>query len=45
MAIHFPIHFQVSTGAYVHQVFAVPGGSLVEDQKIISKITWATWTR
>ncbi|XP_060573407.1 echinoderm microtubule-associated protein-like 6 [Ruditapes philippinarum] len=37
-------YIRVSTGAYVHQVFAVPGGNLIEDEKITSKITWATWT-
>ncbi|WAR18910.1 EMAL6-like protein [Mya arenaria] len=37
-------YIRVSTGAYVHQVFAVPAGTLVEDKKIVDKITWASWT-
>ncbi|KAH3854417.1 hypothetical protein DPMN_096959 [Dreissena polymorpha] len=37
-------HIRVSTGAYVHQVFSVPGGNLVSDKNVTSKITWATWT-
>ena len=36
---------QVSTGAYVNQVFVVPAGNPVEDETIIGKITWNTWTR
>lgn len=35
----------MSTGAYIHQVFSVPSGVLVEDSAKIEKITWATWTR
>jgi len=37
--------FQVSTGAYVHQVFSVPSGEMVNDPAVINKITWASWTR
>ena len=37
--------FQVSTGAYTNQVFVVPAGNGVEDEAIISKITWNSWTR
>ncbi|XP_046338524.1 echinoderm microtubule-associated protein-like 6 isoform X1 [Haliotis rufescens] len=37
-------YIRVSTGAYLNQIFAVPGGTLVEDPKAISKITWISWT-
>ncbi|XP_041352370.1 echinoderm microtubule-associated protein-like 6 isoform X2 [Gigantopelta aegis] len=37
-------YIRVSTGAYINQVFKVPGGAIVEDLAITSKITWATWT-
>ncbi|KAK7103893.1 echinoderm microtubule-associated protein-like 6 [Littorina saxatilis] len=37
-------YIRVSTGAYINQVFAVPAGTIVEDEAIISKITWNTWT-
>ncbi|KAL5008221.1 hypothetical protein ScPMuIL_013802 [Solemya velum] len=37
-------YIRVSTGAYIHQVFSVPSGVLVEDSAKIEKITWATWT-
>lgn len=39
------LYFKVSTGAYIHQVFEVPSGKIIEDQKIIDSITWASWTR
>lgn len=39
------LYFKVSTGAYIHQVFEVPSGKIIEDQKIIESITWASWTR
>lgn len=37
-------YIRVSTGAYIHQVFEVPSGKIIEDQKIIESITWASWT-
>ncbi|KAK3093757.1 hypothetical protein FSP39_019782 [Pinctada imbricata] len=37
-------YIRVSTGAYVHQVFEVPAGKLVQDPKILQNITWASWT-
>uniref|UniRef100_A0A673BND2 EMAP like 6 n=1 Tax=Sphaeramia orbicularis TaxID=375764 RepID=A0A673BND2_9TELE len=37
-------YIQVSTGAYKRQVFEVPSGKLVNDQTVIDRITWATWT-
>ena len=35
----------MSTGAYTNQVFAVPAGNVMEDEAVISKITWNSWTR
>lgn len=38
-------YVQVSSGVYKRQVFEVPSGKLLNDQSIIDRITWATWTR
>nr|KAG5687806.1 hypothetical protein BaRGS_005436 [Batillaria attramentaria] len=40
----FELEIWVSTGAYINQVFVVPAGNLVEDDAIINKITWNTWS-
>ncbi|XP_033734062.1 echinoderm microtubule-associated protein-like 6 [Pecten maximus] len=37
-------YIRVSTGAYIHQIFKVPSGVLVKDEKITDNITWASWT-
>ncbi|XP_034043528.1 echinoderm microtubule-associated protein-like 6 [Thalassophryne amazonica] len=37
-------HIQVSSSAYTQKVYEVPSGSVVTDQSLIDRITWATWT-
>ncbi|KAI0227896.1 Echinoderm microtubule-associated protein-like 6 [Lamellibrachia satsuma] len=37
-------YIRVGTGAYVHQVFQVPEAKEIKDNKIVSGVTWSTWT-